>query len=61
LSLFTKQRAIFTPVLVIILGVVLLVGGLAALYFTGYSPFRRTITEQKDFRDFTSVKVGSAL
>lgn len=60
MSLFTKQRAIFTPVLVIILGAVLLVGGLAALYFTGYSPFRRVITEQKDFRDFTTVKVGSA-
>jgi hypothetical protein len=60
LSLFTKQRAIFTPVLVIILGAVLLVGGLAALYFTGYSPFKRVITEQKDFRDFTTVKVGNA-
>lgn len=60
MSLFTKQRAISTPVLVIVLGAVLLVGGLVALYFTGFSPFKRAVTEQKDFRDFTTVKVGNA-
>ena len=60
LRLFMRQRAISTPLLVIVLGVILLVGGLAALYFTGYSPFKRVITEKKDFRDFTTVKVGSA-
>ena len=60
MRLFIKQRAISTPILVIILGAVLLVGGLGALYFSGYSPFRRVVTEQKDFRDFTTVKVGSA-
>ena len=60
LRLFTKQRAISTPILVIVLGAVLLVGGLTALYFTGFSPFSRTITEEKDFRDFKTVKVGNA-
>jgi len=55
-----KRRAISTPLLVIVLGTVLLVGGLTTLYFTGYSPFSRVITEQKDFRDFTTVKVGNA-
>jgi len=61
MRLFMKRRGISAPVLVILLGAVLIVGGLVVMYFSGYSPVSgREVTEQKDFSDFTIVKVGTA-
>lgn len=59
MSFFKNTRAVSTVAMVLIIVIAAAVV-VSALYVTGTWPFRKTITREEDFTDFTIVDVGSA-